>query len=285
MKICPKCQSKFTDDSLNFCLQDGETLDKIIEDKTLEFDAGSFANEATITDNVEVAGLRETDQNRSVETVLSPAATGESPHVSETIPKKAAGFGFIAGILLSLTAIVVAAGAVYLVANYSDLGSGNTNSNANATKTPATRVLSDTTEVKVSASSTRKPDKGNVYNPRMAFDGNSRTGWCEGARGAGKGQWIAFDFEREVALREVVIQPGYFKTSELWRKNNRLKAVSLDFSDKSSRVVDFPDEMKEYRIDAKSIKTKSVFIKILDIYPGATDSKDTLISEVSFVVE
>ena len=275
-------------------------MNAVNDEKTLVMDAETLANEATITDNVLKENLsvpteeiprddraRETDQNRSVETTISSSKTEEPTFISENVVKKGTGIGFIAGVSLSLLLIGFVAAGIYVASNYSDLVSGDTNSNSNSNVSTATktRILSDSSEVKVSASSTRKPDKGNIYSPKMAFDGNPRTGWCEGARGAGKGQWIAFDFAKEVKLKKIVIQPGYFKTAELWRKNNRLSAVTIEFSDKSSRVVEFPDEMKEQTIDARDIKTKSVFIKIKDIYPGATDSKDTLISEVSFVVE
>ena len=119
----------------------------------------------------------------------------------------------------------------------------------------------------------------------MAFDGNSRTAWAEGAKGAGVGQWIAFDFENEVTLKQVVIEPGYFKTDEIWRKNNRLKSAIVKFSDNSSRRFEFKDSMEEQKLDVGSVKTKSVMISIKSVYRGKTDSRDTLISEVSFVVE
>jgi len=298
MKICPKCQSKFTDDSLNFCLQDGEPLAAVIADKTLEFDAETFANEATITHNLlqdnreeKTEALRQnpaakvTDQNRSLETVVSSAQTEESTFAAEMVVKKGTGVGFVAGVLLSLLLIGIVVGGIYLVNRYSSFVSGRANSNSNTSNSVKTRVLSDSAEVKVSASSTRKPDKGNIYSPKMAFDGNPRTAWCEGVRGAGKKQWLAFDFKKEERLKSIVIQPGYFKTPVIWRKNNRIASVTIEFSDNSKRSFNFSDVMKEQTLDTGGIKTKTVFIAITDIFRGETDMEDTLISEVSFVVE
>ena len=81
------------------------------------------------------------------------------------------------------------------------------------------------------------------------------------------------------------MQPGYFKTKQLWQDNNRLAAANLKFSDGTIKTVFFPDEMKEQKIDIDDIKTKSVIITIKDVYRGDADAKDTLISEVKFVVE
>ncbi len=298
MKICPKCRSKFTDDSLNFCLQDGAPLDEVIEHKTIAFDADSFANEATITENVPRDNIadkteelpnnvraKDTDRNRSVETVVSNAQTENTTFDTGKVVKKGTGVGFVAGVLLSLFLIGVVVGGIYLASNYSSFVAGSTNSNTNISTAPKTRVLSDSPNVKVSASSTRKPDKGNIYSPEMAFDGNPRTAWCEGVRGAGKKQWLAFDFKKEEKLKSIVVQAGYFKTPEIWRKNNRIASVTIEFSDNSKRSFNFADVMKEQTLEVGGLKTKTVFIAITDIFRGEADVEDTLISEVSFVVE
>ncbi len=300
MKLCPKCQTKYTDDSLNYCLQDGKTLDTIIEDKTLVLDADSFADELTISENVsdqdftnetEVFPRSETkrssDENRSVETVMSSEKKGET-QISEEHPAKLnTGIGFLAGFGIAGLLVGILGAGIYFVGNFSMFGSGSlgANTNANSQTVEKTKVLSDSPDVKVSASSIRKADLGNVYTPEMAFDGNPRTAWCEGVKGEGKKQWIAFDFAKEEKLKAIVIQPGYFKTPAIWRKNNRLASVIVEFSDNSKRDFNFADVMKEQTLEAGGIKTKSVFIVVKDIFPGESDSKDTLISEVSFIVE
>lgn len=47
MKICPKCQSNYTDDTLQFCLQDGAALDFVGND-TSDLKTVSFEENATV---------------------------------------------------------------------------------------------------------------------------------------------------------------------------------------------------------------------------------------------
>ncbi len=300
MKLCPKCQTKYTDDSLNYCLQDGKTLDTIIEDKTLVLDADSIADEPTISENISDQDFtketeviprsktkRSSDENRSVETVVSSAKMGKT-HISNEVPaKRKTGIGLVAGFGLSGLLVGILGAGIYFANSYSMFGTGSLNSNTNANNQPVEKptVLSDSADVKVSASSTRKADLGNIYTPKMAFDGNPRTAWGEGVKGEGKKQWIAFDFAKEEKLNSIVILPGYFKTPAIWRKNNRLASVVVEFSDNSKRDFNFADVMTEQTLEIGGIKTNSVFIVVKDIFPGESDTEDTLISEVSFIVE
>ncbi len=288
MKVCPKCQNKYTDVTLSYCLQDGETLDEIIDDKTLVMDADALASQKTITDNAissssadsqtDESPAQQTAKNRSAETVVnSKQTTPSSAAVYPAAPSQGTG-KFVAGILIGVLLIGLLGAGLYAAWHF-------TSEPVETTVASKTRVLSNTEEVKVTASSVREPDKGNTYSPRMAFDGNSRTAWCEGVKGAGRKQWIVFDFDKEFLLKEILIQPGYFKTNDIWRKNNRVAELVVEFSDKTTRTFNFPDEMTEQKLDVGGVKTKSVFMAIKDIYPGASDSVDTLISEVKFVVE
>ena len=303
MKICPQCQTKYTDDTLNFCLQDGKTLDVVTDEKTLVLDAESFANEATISENIEVdpKGTSKnaeniprqrveipTADNPSKETVVNRVKTNDQPPITNEIRSTRSGWTFVAGFLIGISGLLVVSGLIYGAVLFFSSGFGrqNTNSNSNTnTSPPKERVLSNSDEVTVASSSTRRAEKGNFYTPKLAFDGNPRTAWAEGAVGPGIGQWIAFDFEKEVNLKEIVIMPGYFKTQELWSKNNRLASAVFEFSDQTTKIVDFPDKMEEQKIDVGGVRTKSVLIRIKGYHRGLADAKDTLISEVSFVVE
>ncbi len=195
--------------------------------------------------------------------------------------------GLMIGILLIGLVGLGILGFLYLpeiTVKEANTNSGIANTNAN-TNTNQPKIISDSDFAKVTASSTRKPDKGNFYDPQLAFDGNSRTGWCEGAKSAGVGQWIVFDFKEEVVLNEIIIQPGYFKTQKIWNDNNRLSSAVFTFSDKSKQTFSFPNEMTEQKLNIGGVKTKSVMIGIKGIYKGQADAQDTLISEVKFVVE
>lgn len=313
MKTCPQCHTKYTDDTLKFCLQDGNTLELANEDKTLVFDQESFANDKTIAENsshktenyqgkTEQLSQQQTKENNqeteskpkaenlSQVTIERPRQITETPTVVSDQPStKKSGLGFLTGLIVGLLLIgLIGLGVlaiIFLPSLLKETANTNTNSNQATPIPQKEKTISDSGDVKVSASSSRKPLKGNFYQPRLAFDGNSRTAWSEGSRGAGIGQWIVFDFNDEVNLKEIIIEPGYFKTDELWRKNNRLATASFKFSNGKSKTFKFTDKMKEQKVDVGNVKTKSVMITIKDIYPGQTDAKDTLISEVKFVVQ
>lgn len=301
MKICPHCHTKYTDDTLKFCLQDGTSLTFFNGDQTLELSVNDFADAKTIADN----SSNRTDNFDSKTIAFENHRTNENPqrenirqNINEDSPEtvtvvKQAPLNtnfqspeselsfvkvFVIGLSLIALAGIIFAGFLFLPAFFKD-------KDKVVNKTNEAKVLTDTKDVKISASSTRASENGNIYEPHLAFDGNSRTGWCEGAKGAGIGQWIVFDFKEEVILQTVIIEPGYFKTEELWRKNNRLKSAILKFSNGTYKVYDFPDELKKQKLDLGNVKTKSVMLTIKDVHAGRRDSKDTLISEVQFVVK
>ncbi|MGI8669259.1 MAG: discoidin domain-containing protein [Aridibacter sp.] len=303
MKICPQCQSKYTDDTLKFCLQDGSILNSVSDEKTLVLDEDSFSNEETINDNFaetppnfaqktvefskSTADTEAFAENPSNETIKRQREVSEPTISANYVQPKKGGLSFLTGLIISILLIGLIGlgilGFLYLPAIIGKDANRNTNIANSNTNQP--KIISDSDFAKVSASSTRKSDKGNLYNPQFAFDGNARTAWCEGAKGAGIGQWIVFDFKEEVVLQEIIIQPGYFKTSELWNDNNRLSSADFIFSDKSKQTFNFPNEMTGQKLNVGGVKTKSVMIAIKDIYKGKKDKEDTLISEVKFVVE
>lgn len=139
--------------------------------------------------------------------------------------------------------------------------------------------------VSARASSSRADYRGISYLPTQTLDGSMLTAWIEGVPGPGQGEWIQFDFNREVNLKLIHIAPGYFKSAEVWAKNNRLAEATLEFSDGTTRQVTFSDEMSEQVIDLGGIRTTSVRIIIGDVHLGSTDSEDTAISQIAFEYE
>jgi hypothetical protein len=304
MKICPQCRSKYTDDSLQFCLQDGSSLKSAGDERTLVMNQETFSDDQKVVGNNAVTSSNEphrtgafsnqqTDQTQTLEsdsiaTVIRshPPVFDNSGRVSPKKEPNKSGFGFLLGFVIGVLLLgIIGAGILGIIFLPSIIERNSISNVSVSEKNKKTKIISDSSLIKVSASSTRNPEKGNFYNPELAFDGNSRTAWAEGAKGAGIGQWIVFVFFLEVRLKEIIIEPGYFKTPELWRKNNRLAEIILTFSDRSKQSYGFKDLMKEQKFDVGNVKTESVMITIRDIYPGQTDSKDTLISEVRFVVE
>lgn len=262
MKICPVCNANFADDSLAFCLNDGTPLVS-----------------AAPASNFGASGLN-----------LPPPKNSNLPIIAAILG------GFV------LLAVVVGALGIYAFRDggkppTNDKLIVNTNFNAapktenpvaeqiNAKKqnSPSAANVKNESNTVISSSSVRQPEKGNFYYPNFAFDKNPATAWCEGTGGAGVGEWLQFNFGREVSLKSMNIQPGYFKNSEAWQKNNRVAAVTVEFSNRTIMDFEFPDEMTAQTIAFDNVRTESVKITITDFYPGSTDAQDTLISEVSFV--
>jgi YARHG domain/F5/8 type C domain len=136
------------------------------------------------------------------------------------------------------------------------------------------------TQPAVTASSVRSPFNGISYSPEKAVDGDLSTAWLEGAAGPGIGEWIRFDFGHEVRLERIVIAPGYFKSPQVWAKNNRVANATFSFSNGVARSFAFPDRMEKQTLELGGVTTRWVQIQIGGVYFG-TDP-DTAISEVSF---
>jgi len=130
------------------------------------------------------------------------------------------------------------------------------------------------------ASSVRYSVQNNTYVPGNAIDGSRRTGWIEGDDGPGLGESLRFDFGRDITLHRIIVLPGYFKSPEIWKQNNRVARAILHFSNGTSKVVNFPDEMERQAIDLGSVKTRWLRLEIAQVYRGS--DPDTAISEVVF---
>jgi len=122
--------------------------------------------------------------------------------------------------------------------------------------------------------------QSNTYYPANAIDGKRSTAWIEGVEGSGIGEWIRFDFDREINLHRILIQPGYFKSPMIWSQNNRLAALTAHFSDGSSRQLNFDNRMDSQKVDIGSVRTRWVRLTIDAVYSG-TDP-DTALSEIAF---
>jgi hypothetical protein len=146
----------------------------------------------------------------------------------------------------------------------------------------ATAEPRNTTPLKITASSSsvRLAVQSNTYYPANAIDGKRSTAWIEGVDGPGLGEWIRFDFDREIKLHRILIQPGYFKSPAIWAENNRLATVTAQFSDGTSRDLNFDNRMDSQKVDIGSVKTRWVKFIIKSVYYG-TDP-DTALSEVAF---
>jgi hypothetical protein len=315
MKRCPTCQKTYTDESLNFCLDDGANLFHD-SDSASSRESGATLIMSGPTDSIEIPLPTQVSTPRGTPTEVMPPTeathndrprfTAPDAYVATQPPKPrshllTAGLTSIAILLLVLVGIGIA----LLVRDTGKNQSGSNNSGnvANANSSPATQTDNSSSKtntnnqnsnvspqdkdtsalnITASASSIRAPLKAFSYAPANALDNSLLTAWIEGAPGAGIGEWIQCEFSREVKLNRVMMTPGYFKTAALWKQNNRLAAATLHFSDGSSRRFSFPDQMQTQTLDAGGIRTRFVRLVIEDFYPGSVDSEDTPISEMSF---
>lgn len=281
MKRCPKCNRKYPDDTLRFCLDDGSVLTSITSDR-----------EAPPT---EILSRVPATQKSSFPTVPSyPTAPRVSEEtVRQTNPILTGGVIAIALLLLALVGIVG-----YFVIKQSSTNQSTQASDASPTPanraTPAAKETPDEPDnsftstsqtggplkITASSSSVRLAVQSNTYYPANMIDGKRSTAWIEGVEGPGLGEWIRFDFDRDIKLHRILIQPGYFKSPQIWAQNNRLQTVTAQFSDGSSRQLNFDNRMESQKVDVGSVKTRWVRLTIGSVYYG-TDP-DTAISEIAF---
>lgn len=287
MKSCPRCKREYDDDTLSFCLDDGTPL----------FDARDSEAPAT-----EILPARGTPTLRSsgptVPTFPSGGPVASSEHVTPSAnPLLTGGVIAIAVLLLVLVGIV----AFFVLKQSGGSESAKTNSspanvngpsqkaspastgpgrNASPETSPSDSQPGTPLKITASASSVRLAVQANTYYAANAIDGKRSTAWIEGVDGPGLGEWIRFDFDREINLHRILIQPGYFKSPQIWAENNRIESLTAFFSDGSSRELTFANRMESQKVDVGSVKTRWVRLVIKSVYYG-TDP-DTAISEVAF---
>jgi hypothetical protein len=287
MKRCPKCNRKYKDDTLKFCLEDGTSLSLAARD------SDPPATEI-------MPRVQPTVKSSAGPTIPSYRNAGDlRPSQSEaraTNPILTAGVVAIVLLLVALVGI-----AAYFVFKQTNGGnSAKTSPSSSPGSSPAVREGSSPTvsspgnteitssksqtgtplKITPSASSVRLAVQANTYYPANAIDGKRSTAWVEGVDGPGLGEWIRFDFDREINLHRILILPGYFKSPAIWAENNRIQTLTAFFSDGTSRDLTFTDRMDSQKVDIGSVKTKWVKFVIKSVYYG-TDP-DTAISEIAF---
>jgi len=295
MKRCPKCNRTYRDDTLRFCLEDGTALAGVgrspSDEATRRSGPGGRDPEPPPTEIMHERGPATLKVSGPTQSSYDTRAERRP-----TNPLLTAGVIAIAVLLLALVSI-----AGYFVLRQpgptvreglgsptvtpekpstrkNDPAPGETRS-ADEMSTPETRSATPL-KITASASSTRLAVQSNTYYAANAIDGKRSTAWIEGVDGPGIGEWIRFDFDREIVIHRILIQPGYFKSPQIWAGNNRLAVVTAQFSDGSSRELTFADSMTSQKIDVGAIRTRSVRFVIKSVYYG-TDP-DTALSEVAF---
>lgn len=281
MKRCPKCHRAYQDETLRFCLEDGSPL----------FDARD--SDAPATEILPARGtptLKSTGPTvPSYQAVSAPAPDMRDARGSN--PVLTVGVIAIVGLLFALVAIAgvyvfrqsrekepeVARTATPSASPSPTTRMGTGDENATVTSSP---VNGAPLKITASASSIRLAVQANTYYASNAIDGKRATAWIEGADGPGIGEWIRFDFDREINLHRILWQPGYFKSPAIWNQNNRLATVRAEFSDGTRRELSFADRMDSQKMDVGAVRTRWVRFVITAVHYG-TDP-DTAVSEVAF---
>lgn len=281
MKRCPKCQRAYEDETLRFCLEDGSPL----------FDARD--SEAPATEILPARGtptLKSTGPTvQSYRGVSEPQPEIPEPRSSNPILT----VGVVAIVLLLLALVAIAGVFVFRQSREKEpevtrtatpsasptavTRTGDSDPNATVSASP---VNGAPLKITASASSIRLAVQANTYYASNAIDGKRATAWIEGADGPGIGEWLRFDFDREITLHRILWQPGYFKSPAIWNQNNRLATVSAQFSDGTWRELKFVDRMDSQKMDVGAVRTRWVKFVITAVHYGS--DPDTAVSEVAF---
>lgn len=120
------------------------------------------------------------------------------------------------------------------------------------------------------------------YKVENVIDDNPSTAWIEGVSDDGIGQFIQFSSNNTFRVDKIDIINGFSKNQKTYMKNNRVKKVIIEFSDKSQQVYELEYNNMEYQtIDIGGINTNSVKVIIQEVYTNGRVYKDTCISEIS----
>ena len=120
------------------------------------------------------------------------------------------------------------------------------------------------------------------YKVENVIEDNPSTAWIEGVSDDGIGQFIQFSSNNTFRVDKIDIINGFSKNQKTYMKNNRVKKVIIEFSDKSQQVYELEDNNMEYQtIDIGGINTNSVKVIIQEVYTNGRVYKDTCISEIS----
>src|SRR5207237_3777981 len=215
MKRCPKCNRQYTDETLRFCLEYGIPL------------FSAHDSNAPATEIMPPRGgptLK--SSGPTVPSYLSGGGSGsEQRVVRQTNPLLTAGVIAIAVLLLALVGIAAffvlrqSGGNESAQANQGTSPSpGNRGNQKTPQATPSSDEISSTNsqtnsplKITASASSVRLALQANTYYAANAIDGQSTTAWIEGVDGPGLGEWIRFDFDREINVHRILLTRAYFK--------------------------------------------------------------------------
>lgn len=159
------------------------------------------------------------------------------------------------------------------------------------------------TPTNVKASSTA-PSKNKSYEVKNIMDGKKETAWVEGNKGSGTGEYVEFTFKDQNDIPDLLaITPGYAKSDETWKNNNRVRKVRItmiaDEGTSKSNAAQFDVNLITQKDGVKNqtqyidmwshimhnmalTEFKWLKIEILEVDSQGAKFSDACISEVTF---
>jgi len=146
-------------------------------------------------------------------------------------------------------------------------------------RTTSTLVGTMIRPTSVTSSSALKATSTNNYKATNLLDGDLATAWEEGAEGPGIGEWVKFDFSRQVVLTRIEIANGYQKDDDRYFGNPRVQSLGVEYSTGTIQLIDLLDTREYQSITPTRQPVEWVRLTIVSVYPGDVWD-DTALSEV-----
>jgi len=148
---------------------------------------------------------------------------------------------------------------------------------------PATSLAARVKVGSASASSEYESDKS-AYAARKAVDGKVSTGWAEGDKGNGPGQYIELDLGGEKEVAALKFWGGNWFSASSFQQTMRPNEVELTWSNGKSEKLNIPDGMKpfEYKLSSP-VKTSTIKVTIRSVHTSGTAFADATISEIQVI--
>lgn len=131
----------------------------------------------------------------------------------------------------------------------------------------------------VEASSTLKSTSTHSYRPTNLVDGDVTTAWNEGAEGLGLGEWVKFEFSRQLVLTRIEIANGFQKDDDRFAGNPRVKTLKVEYSTGTVQLVDLLDTPDFQTIVPTRQPVEWMKMTIVSVHPDY-EWEDTALSEV-----
>ena len=173
MKICPRCQKTYTDDNLNFCLEDGSVL-------------SAMSQQAPLTETIHIPQVPTSPQQQPPTQPSAQAGWNVAPQqqpYSMQPPKKSSKAWIWVLVILGVLILVCGGGFAGLVYIGSQIEKSNTatNSDSKSATTNSSKTFSSNTNTSTSTSTSTRTDLETVDMKRLvqefsAFGNTELTG-------------------------------------------------------------------------------------------------------------